>query len=61
MHCLYAAGRQVAELERVIAEKGLDDVTLKPPFMGRVVVWCGSDRSRDALSAVLNIHEREAA
>ena len=61
MHCLYAAGRQITDLERVIIKEGLKDVTMKPPFMGRVVVWCGSTRSRDLLDGVLNVREREAA
>ncbi len=61
MHCLYAAARQVADLERVIADKALTDVTIKPPFMGRAVVWCGSTRSRDALELVLGAREPEAA
>ena len=61
MHCLYAAQRQVTKLEEIIVEEGLDDVTIKAPFMGRVVVWCGSDHSQTLLEGVLNVREREAA
>ena len=59
MHCLYAAGRQVAEVQRLVADQALTDVTIKPPFLGKAVVWCGSERSRDLVAAALE--ERQAA
>lgn len=59
MHCLYAIGEQVAEIDRLAAEQGLADVTIKPPFLGKAVVWCGSERSRAIVAAKLE--ERQAA
>ena len=61
MHCLYAAERQVPDLKRVISDEKLSDVTLRPAFLGRVVVWCGSERSHSVLADVLASHERRAA
>ena len=61
MHCLYAAERQVAELKRVIEAENLADVTLAPAFLGKVVVWCQSERSHDVLADVLAAREPQAA
>ena len=49
MHYLYTVARQVPELQRVIEAEHLDDVSIRPAFLGRVVVWCGSEASRDRL------------
>lgn len=49
MHYLYATSRQFEAVEAALEEAGLEDVTVSAPFMGKAVVWCGSDASRDAL------------
>ena len=59
MHCLYVAGRQVAEVEQLVVDEALTDVTIKPPFLGKAVVWCGSERSRDLVAA--GLENRHAA
>ena len=59
MHYLYAAGRHVAQVEKVVAEQALTDVKVTPPFLGKAVIWCGSNQSRAVLAAILK--QREAA
>ena len=45
MHCLYATVGQLPALKKAVADRGITDVTFKPPFLGRVVIWCGSEAS----------------
>ena len=53
MHYLYAGEKQLTALREAVKNQGLVDVEVKQPFMGRVVVWCGSDHSREVLAAVI--------
>lgn len=59
MHYLYATGKHVGKIEKVVAEQALTDVKVTPPFLGKAVIWCGSNESRAVLAAVLE--RREAA
>ena len=59
MHYLYAPRGHVAQIEEVVAEQALTDVKVTPPFLGKAVIWCGSNESRALLVAVLE--QREAA
>ena len=59
MHYLYAAERQMGDVKRMVADHELSDVKIAPMFLGKSVVWCGSDASRAVLAQVLE--EREAA
>lgn len=49
MHYLYARSPQVEAVKAAVRKTVLSDVTVAPPFMGKAVVWCGSDASRDRL------------
>ena len=55
MHYLYATETQAIELKRVASARALTDVAIKPPFMGKVVVWCGSEETRNVLAEVLGV------
>ena len=41
--------RQIEELKTAVRDGGIDDVVIAAPFLGKVVVWCGSETSRDHL------------
>ena len=61
MHYLYAQTHQLDAVQTTLRERGLDDVKVHRPFLGKAVIWCGSVQSRDELLETVDLQAASAA